>query len=105
MPSESIDAVVTDPTYEQTPLAWDRWPDGWPTEVARVLKPTGSMLVFGTLRMFLDRRDDFHDWRMAQDIVQEKQSGSSMLADRFPQPKAALPTTPDPRREVSHVRP
>lgn len=83
LPSGSIDAVVTDPPYAQTSLKWDRWVDGWPAEVARVLKPSGSMWVFGTMRMFLDRRDEFADWRFAQDIVWEKHNGSSFHADRF----------------------
>ena len=83
MPAESVDCVVTDPPYQQTSLEWDRWPDGWPTEVRRVLKPTGSMWVFGSLRMFMERRDDFGGWRMAQDIVWEKHNGSSFHADRF----------------------
>jgi len=83
MPEASFDAIITDPPYQQTSLAWDRWPDGWPAACRRVLKPTGSMWVFGSLRMFLDRRDEFEGWRMAQDIVWEKHNGSSFHADRF----------------------
>lgn len=83
MPAASVDAVVTDPPYQQTSLDWDRWPPGWPSTVARVLKPGGSMWVFGTLRMFLDFRDEFAEWTMAQDIVWEKHNGSSLHADRF----------------------
>lgn len=79
----SIDAIVTDPPYAQTSLDWDKWVEGWPEAVARVLKPTGSMWVFGTLRMFMDRRDSFAAWNMAQDIVWEKHNGSSFHADRF----------------------
>lgn len=30
MPEASVDAVVTDPPYQQTSLAWDRWPDEAP---------------------------------------------------------------------------
>lgn len=79
----SIDCIVTDPPYGQTGLEWDRWVSGWPAAVARVLKPTGSMWVFGTLRMFMDHRDDFADWRFAQDIVWEKHNGSGLHNDRF----------------------
>lgn len=83
MPEASVDAIVTDPPYQQTSLEWDRWPPGWPAAAARVLKPGGSMWVFGTLRMFLDFRDEFDGWTMAQDIVWEKHNGSSFHADRF----------------------
>lgn len=83
MAPESFDAIVTDPPYQQTSLSWDRWVHGWPDAVARLLKPTGSMWVFGSLRMFMERRDDFAGWKMAQDIVWEKHNGSSFHADRF----------------------
>lgn len=83
MPEASVDAIVTDPPYQQTSLAWDRWPDGWPAAARRVLKPTGSMWVFGSLRMFLERRDEFAGWRFSQDIVWEKHNGSSFHRDRF----------------------
>lgn len=83
MPEASVDAIVTDPPYQQTSLAWDRWPDGWPAAVRRVLKPTGSMWVFGSLRMFTERWSEFAGWRMAQDIVWEKHNGSSFHRDRF----------------------
>lgn len=83
VPDASIDCIVTDPPYGQTSLQWDRWVSGWPDVVARVLKPTGSMWVFGTLRMFMDQREDFARWRFAQDIVWEKHNGSSLQNDRF----------------------
>lgn len=83
MPAASVDAIITDPPYQQTSLEWDRWPAGWPTAAARVLKPGGSMWVFGTMRMFLTFRDEFAGWQMAQDIVWEKHNGSSFHADRF----------------------
>ncbi|MBL3572065.1 site-specific DNA-methyltransferase [Rhodovulum sulfidophilum] len=83
VPPESVDAIITDPPYGQTSLEWDRWVDGWPEVMARVLKPTGSMWVFGTLRMFMDRRDEFSGWKFAQDIVWEKHNGSSFHSDRF----------------------
>lgn len=83
LPEKSVDAIVTDPPYGQTSLEWDHWVGGWPDAVARILKPTGSMWVFGTLRMFMDHREDFREWRFAQDIVWEKHNGSSFHADRF----------------------
>lgn len=83
MPPASVDAIVTDPPYAQTSLEWDRWVEGWPAVAARVLKPAGSMWVFGTLRMFTDKWSEFDGWRLAQDIVWEKHNGSSFHNDRF----------------------
>lgn len=83
MPSESVDCVIADPPYNETSLAWDRWPSEWPSAVRRVLKRSGSMWVFGSQRMFLDRIDEFDGWRFSQDIIWEKQNGSSAAADRF----------------------
>lgn len=74
------DCVVTDPPYAETSLAWDKWPDGWPSLVADV---TQSMWCFGSLRMFLDRRDEFFPWKLSQDVVWEKQQGAGLAADRF----------------------
>lgn len=75
------DCVVADPPYGETSLAWDRWPDGWPS----VLAEAGhrSMWCFGSMRMFLDRRDEFADWRLSQDVVWEKGAGAGIAADRF----------------------
>lgn len=75
-----FDCAVTDPPYGETNLEWDRWPSEWPRYVARV---TNAMWCFGSMRMFLDRRDDFRVWNLSQDIVWEKHNGSSMAADRF----------------------
>ena len=83
MPEASVDAIVTDPPYNQTSLEWDRWVSGWPEAVSRVLKPGGSMWVFGTLRMFTERWCEFDGWRFAEDIIWEKHNGSSFHADRF----------------------
>ena len=81
--AETFDAIIADPPYQQTSLKWDRWPPGWPTAVRDLLKKTGSMWVFGSLRMFMDRRDEFHGWQIAQDVIWEKHNGSSFHADRF----------------------
>jgi site-specific DNA-methyltransferase (adenine-specific) len=76
------DCIVTDPPYAETSLAWDRWPDGWPTLAATVAR---SMWCFGSMRMFLERGHEFTvaDWKLSQDIVWEKQNGSGFAADRF----------------------
>ena len=72
------DLTLTDPPYGETSLAWDRWPDGWPQ-----LIPGRSMWCFGSMRMFLDRRDDFTGWKLSQDVVWEKHNGSGLASDRF----------------------
>lgn len=76
------DLVCTDPPYGETSLAWDRWPVGWPAIAAGV---ASSMWCFGSMRMFLDRRDDFvaAGWKLSQDIVWEKANGTGFAADRF----------------------
>jgi site-specific DNA-methyltransferase (adenine-specific) len=74
------DLVCTDPPYNETALAWDRWPDGWPALAATV---ASSMWCFGSMRMFLDRRTDFDGWKLSKDIIWEKHNGSSRAADRF----------------------
>lgn len=83
LPPASIDACITDPCYGETSCDWDVRVPGWPAAVRRVLKPTGSLWVFGSLRAFLETYDDFKDWRLAQDVVWEKHNGSGFCADRF----------------------
>jgi site-specific DNA-methyltransferase (adenine-specific) len=41
------------------------------------------MWCFGSMRMFLDRRDEFAGWRMSHDLVWEKVEGSGFVTDRF----------------------
>ena len=76
-----FDVVIADPPYGETSLEWDRWPTGWVDAVSA----TGARTLwcFGSMRMFLDRRDDFAGWHMAQDLVWEKHNGSGFHADRF----------------------
>lgn len=79
------DLIIADPPYGDTSLAWDRIVSGWETVAAQSLKPTGSMWVFGSMRMFMATGQRFSEagLKIAQDIVWEKHNGSGMAADRF----------------------
>ena len=79
-PDFRADLLCTDPPYGETSLAWDRWPVGWPELAAR---HSDAMWCFGSMRMFLDRRDEFAAWKLSQDVVWEKHNGSGFHADRF----------------------
>lgn len=83
LPQLHADLIVADPPYNQTSLQWDKWPQGWPSLAKGVLEPHGSMWCFGSMRMFLERVDEFSGWNFAQDLVWEKHNGSSFHADRF----------------------
>jgi site-specific DNA-methyltransferase (adenine-specific) len=74
------DACITDPPYGETSLAWDRWPDGWVNALGDV---TNALWCFGSMRMILDRRDEFAGWRLSQDVVWLKDNASGFQADRF----------------------
>jgi site-specific DNA-methyltransferase (adenine-specific) len=76
----TADCIVTDPPYGETSLAWDKWPRDWPAFAAGVSK---SMWCFGSMRMFLDQRDEFGLWQMSQDVVWRKPEGTGFAADRF----------------------
>ena len=83
LPPACIDLVLTDPPYGQTSLEWDKPVRGWAQAVRRVLKPTGSMWVFGSLRHFMKYAEDFSAWKMSHDIVWEKHNGAGFFNDRF----------------------
>src|SRR5574337_1259780 len=77
--------LVADPPYGDTSLEWDKHCEGWIETAAKLLKPTGSMWVFGSMRFFQDMGPRFKaaGFRYAQDIVWEKHNGSAFHADRF----------------------
>lgn len=81
----SFDCILTDPPYGETSLGWDRRVPDWPRYVRSLLKPTGSMWVFGSLRFFMETAGDFlgAGWRLSQDVIWEKQNGSGFASDRF----------------------
>lgn len=72
--------VIADPPYGETSLAWDRWPTGW---IAALPVSVRQLWCFGSMRMFLEQRDEFTGWRYGQEVVWEKQNGSGFAADRF----------------------
>lgn len=75
-----FDLVLTDPPYGETAIAWDTWPTGWPALAAQHAR---SMWCFGSMRMFLKQRDEFAAWRLSQDVIWEKHTGTGMATDRF----------------------
>lgn len=80
-PGLHADCIVADPPYGETSLKWDKWPDGWVEAAPSV---TTAMWCFGSLRMFLEHRDEFKRWwKLSQDIVWEKHNGSGFDTDRF----------------------
>ena len=83
LPDESVDCIITDPPYAVTSLAWDRWVPGWSAELIRLLKPHGSMWVFGSMRVFLKHIGEFDGWHFVQDVIWEKHNGTGLFNDRF----------------------
>jgi site-specific DNA-methyltransferase (adenine-specific) len=76
----TADLIVADPPYAETSLAWDRWPDGW---LQTCMPVASSMWCFGSMRMFLERRDEFASWKLSQDIIWRKQVAAGSASDRF----------------------
>jgi site-specific DNA-methyltransferase (adenine-specific) len=85
MPSASADACITDPPYGDTSLAWDSRVNGRIAEVARILKPSASIWVFGSMRFLAPLFAEMAalGFKYSQDIVWEKQNGTGFHADRF----------------------
>lgn len=81
--SATVDVVLTDPPYGETSFDWDRRVAEWPALVEPLLTRKGSLWCFGSLRYFLDQRDAFAAYNLAQEIVWEKHNGSIFHADRF----------------------
>ena len=80
LPPLQAEAVVTDPPYGDTSLAWDVPVDGWVHLIA-----SAQLWCFGSLRFFMEHGDEFRTrgWRYAQEVVWEKHNGSGFHADRF----------------------
>jgi len=83
VPDESVDCIFADPPYGETSLGWDRRVIGWPALVRRVLKPTGSLWVFGSLRSLIETAGDFAAWNLSHDVIWEKHNGTGLFNDRF----------------------
>jgi len=81
----SVDACITDPPYGDTALKWDTQVDGWIAELARILKPTAAVWVFGSIRFLapLFSQMEAAGFKYSQDIVWEKQNGTGFANDRF----------------------
>ncbi len=84
-PEGFADACITDPPYGDTSLDWDKQVSGWLPLVARALKPSASIWVFGSLRFLAPLFAEMHalGFKYSQDIVWEKQNGTGFHADRF----------------------
>lgn len=84
-PAGIADAVITDPPYGDTSLLWDKQCVGWTDHLMRVMKPNASVWVFCSMRFASElwRNLEGIGLTYAQEIVWEKQNGSSFHADRF----------------------
>jgi site-specific DNA-methyltransferase (adenine-specific) len=80
---DDVDAIITDPPYGDTSLAWDRTPA--PAWLAVAGEVTRNLWCFGSMRFWLTEAPHFfaEGWRYGQEVVWEKHNGSSFHADRF----------------------
>lgn len=85
LPAAIADCCITDPPYGDTSLEWDSICLGWIEHVARALKPTASIWVFGSMRFLVPVFAEMAalGFRYSQDIVWEKQNGTGFHNDRF----------------------
>ncbi|WP_175837069.1 DNA-methyltransferase [Burkholderia anthina] len=85
LPEGVADAIITDPPYGVTSLEWDRICRGWIEPAARVLRPNGSIWVFGSLRFIAEVFQEMEQlgFKYAQDVVWRKQNGTGFHNDRF----------------------
>lgn len=84
-PENSFDCCLADPPYGDTSLEWDKRAVGWVESVGRVLKPNGSLWVFGSFRYLSGMVAEIEaaGFKYSQDIVWQKQNGTGFHADRF----------------------
>lgn len=84
-PFGPFNMLLADPPYGDTALSWDKRCEGWIGRAAELIKPNGSIWVFGSMRLFQDMGHQFRaaGWRYAQDLVWEKQNGTGFAVDRF----------------------
>lgn len=77
-----VDVAVVDPPYGDTSLEWDKLDPFWPDLLKSV---TSNLWCFGSFRMFTTMARDgaLTDWKLAQEIIWEKQNGTGFHADRF----------------------
>lgn len=82
---DPYDLIIADPPYGVTNLGWERRVEGWHKVATELLKPTGSLWVFGSLRYLLADADRFEaaGLRYAHDIIGRKANGTGFAADRF----------------------
>lgn len=80
-----FDMLMADPPYGDTSLGWDKRCEGWIEVATGLLKPAGSIWIFGSMRFFQDMGSTIKSsgFRYAQDIVWEKHNGSGFSVDRF----------------------
>ena len=52
LPAEQVDLIIADPPYGLSKADWDTKPDygRWVEEALRVMKPTGTLYLFGLCR-------------------------------------------------------
>jgi len=76
--------AIVDPPYLQTSLSWDRDFD-WLNLLGDVMQRSSSFWVFGSFKSLLrvTSRASAAGWKLAQDVVWEKQNGSRPTWDRF----------------------